>query len=259
LAAIVLVHGASAAELDPEVLRGSMAPSYSVAQIAPWPEDTPLYSGPVYPHPAIIDQAPLSSWTGLYIGAHIGAGLSRTDFSDPFGGSVFGDTVRSPGFLGGAHAGFNWQPAGLPWVFGIEAAGDFLTSTGTNTCAGFSGFYVTANCRANPHAFGAATARIGHTFGPANRTLVYVKGGPAWVHTDLASATNNLFFFFPQPASNFLTASSGGWTVGAGVERALTPAWLVADGVSAKISRKAALCQLVRKTPAVLSPNGATG
>jgi hypothetical protein len=47
------------------------------------------------------------NWTGGYIGAHVGGALSTTDFSDPFGASAYGDTVRSPAFLGGGKIGYN--------------------------------------------------------------------------------------------------------------------------------------------------------
>jgi opacity protein-like surface antigen len=166
------------------------------------------------------------SWQGFYGGIETGAAWGTTNFSDPFGASIYGDNVRTPGYFLGADIGFNWQMG--QWVYGLEATGDWLKSDGTNTCAAFSGFYVSSNCGASPKAFATATARVGHTFGPADRTLVYVKGGFAWMRTDLMSTTNNLFFgVFPQPPSNVLSASSGGWTVGVGVERSLTPAWSV--------------------------------
>ena len=64
----------------------------------------------------------LWSWAGGYIGAHLGGGWGTTDFADPFGASIFGDRVRTPGFLAGVLAGYNWQAAASPWVFGVEAA-----------------------------------------------------------------------------------------------------------------------------------------
>jgi hypothetical protein len=59
------------------------------------------------------------NWTGGYIGAHVGGALSTTDFSDPFGASAYGDTVRSPAFLGGGKIGYNWQAPGSRWVLGV--------------------------------------------------------------------------------------------------------------------------------------------
>jgi opacity protein-like surface antigen/outer membrane protease len=165
----------------------------------------------------------LWSWQGLYGGFESGAAWGITNFSDPFGPSIFGDNVRTPGYFFGADVGHNWQLG--QWVWGVELNGDWLTAEGTNTCGAFSGFYVSSNCRSRPNAFGSATVRLGHTFAPADRTLFYVKGGVAWIHNDLTSTVNNLFGLFPQPPSNQVSASAVGWTVGAGIERALTPAW----------------------------------
>src|SRR5262245_12038356 len=91
------------------------------------------------------------NWTGFYAGVETGAAWGITNFGDPFGGSIYGDDVRTPGWFLGGDVGFNWQNG--QWVWGLEATGDWLRSEGTNTCAAFSGFYVSANCQANPRAF----------------------------------------------------------------------------------------------------------
>jgi opacity protein-like surface antigen len=48
-------------------------------------------------------------WRGAYTGAHIGGALALVDVGDPFGPSIFGDTVRTPGALVGGQLGYNWQ------------------------------------------------------------------------------------------------------------------------------------------------------
>jgi outer membrane immunogenic protein len=49
---------------------------------------------------------PLSwSWSGLYVGGHVGASGGTTDFADPFGTSVFGDKASTPAFLAGGQLG----------------------------------------------------------------------------------------------------------------------------------------------------------
>ena len=128
LAAIGFSQAAVAAEL--EFLRGSANPAYAVPQGVPLPLDDPalrLNPPANYAPPIVIVQPvavgpPLTwNWTGFYIGAHAALAVSATNFADPFGASVFGDTVRSPGFSGGGQIGYNWQPAGSQWVFGVEA------------------------------------------------------------------------------------------------------------------------------------------
>ena len=47
---------------------------------------------------------PEYSWGGFYIGAHLGGALELTDVADPFGASIYGDTVRAPGPLAGGQS-----------------------------------------------------------------------------------------------------------------------------------------------------------
>lgn len=172
-------------------------------------------------------QQPLSSgwsWTGLYIGAHAGAMWGRTNFSDPFGPSIFGDTVRTPGYLFGGQIGYNWQQGSSPWVLGVEADISALDSDGTFTCFAFSGIFISANCRVRPHALGTFSGRVGYAVGSDRRTLLYAKGGAAWTR-DAIDITSNNQFNSGDTISTTAEQTKWGWTAGAGVERALTPAW----------------------------------
>lgn len=70
---------------------------------------------------------PEFSWTGVYIGGHVGGSFGQDDlnFHDD---SVDQDLIfhsgdDNGGFLGGAHGGFNWQSGNV--VFGIEGDGSF--------------------------------------------------------------------------------------------------------------------------------------
>jgi hypothetical protein len=83
-----------------------------------------------------------------YLGPHVGAGAGTADIADPFGSSIFGDKVPTPGFLAGGQIGYNWQAPNSPWVFGLETGLDWLDSDGTNTCLAASGLFVSANCHA---------------------------------------------------------------------------------------------------------------
>ena len=168
--------------------------------------------------------APPWSWAGFYVGVHSGAMFSGTKFSDPFGSSIYGDVVDVPGYLAGAQAGYNWVVA-PGWIAGLEVDGSFVSSDGSNTCLQFSADFVGSNCRVNTRAMGTFTGRLGFTIGPANRTLIYGKGGLAWIRNDVAiDGANNFFDGFPQSTTRARYTAWGG-TVGAGVERALTPAW----------------------------------
>lgn len=164
------------------------------------------------------------SWTGLYFGAHSGTMWGRTSFSDPFGPSIFGDTVRTPGYLFGGQIGYNWQQGASPWVLGVEADISTLDSDGTFTCFAASGIFISANCRVRPRALGTFAGRVGYAAGPNGRTLLYAKGGAAWAR-DTTDITSNNQFDSGVTMATATNQTRWGWTVGAGVERALTPAW----------------------------------
>ncbi|WP_065755954.1 outer membrane beta-barrel protein [Bradyrhizobium paxllaeri] len=170
----------------------------------------------------------LWSWTGGYIGGHVGGGYGRTSFSDPYGPSIYGDVVNTPVFLAGGQIGYNWQTNG--WVLGAELDASHAVSDGTNSCLAFSATVVIATCKASPNVFVTGTARIGYTFGPQGHTLAYVKAGVAWQNNRGDIANNNEFrgYFagFPQHTTRFGYGRFGG-TVGVGLEQALTPAWSV--------------------------------
>jgi opacity protein-like surface antigen len=171
----------------------------------------------------------LWSWTGGYIGGQIGGSFGTTDFNDPFGKSIFGDNVRTPGFFFGGQIGYNWQLPGSRWVFGVEGDISGMDSDGTATCFASSALALNDTCRVRPQVQGTATGRVGYALGPAGHTLAYVKGGLAWVNDRVDMAMNNALVGL-APAGLPITSVSQnvnlwGGTVGAGIEQALTPAW----------------------------------
>src|SRR5262249_24261543 len=164
------------------------------------------------------------SWAGWYGGVHSGAMWSGTRFSDPNGPSIFGDLVAVPGYLTGAQIGYNWQSGNL--VLGLEADGSLVSSDGSNPCLQFIGPYVGSNCKAKVKDLASFTGRLGIATGPMGLTLVYAKGGVAWVRNEVSINPNNEFAGdLPQPAPTTLHYGRWGWTIGAGVEHAMTPAW----------------------------------
>jgi len=173
------------------------------------------------PAASIAQSAPPAryDWSGLYIGAHLGGGLELTDVGNPYGSSIYGNTIRAPGPIAGGQTGYNWQHDHL--VFGVEADVSWADLYGTETCFAYSGFFVSSDCTMRSNVFGTLSGRAGFLVGPDAATLIYGKAGAAWVHTDVdASPGGGLGF----PA----TASSGtqwGWTLGAGIERAISSRW----------------------------------
>ncbi len=159
------------------------------------------------------------NWSGFYIGAHLGGALQLDDIADPFGASIFGDTVRTPGPVAGGQAGYNWQLGRT--VLGVEADVSWADLYGTNTCFAFSGFYVSANCRVEVDALGTLTGRFGRLLGADTGTLVYGKAGVAWQHLDVSATTSGGAGLPPTSAGGH----RWGWTLGVGAERAITDRW----------------------------------
>jgi opacity protein-like surface antigen/outer membrane protease len=189
------------------VLRLGFAVSVALALVAGLPAGA-----------AAQEQAPFD-WRGLYVGLHTGGALGLVDVEDPFGPSIFGDTVRTPGMLAGGQAGYNWQLGAM--VLGLEADASWADMDGTNTCFAYSGFYISANCQTHIDALGTLTGRVGWVlpFDPA--TLLYAKGGLAWEHGKTDATANDLL---GTPSIN-ANAVHWGWTLGAGAERAVSYRW----------------------------------
>lgn len=158
-------------------------------------------------------------WSGFYAGVQLGGGLDLANVKDPFGTSLYGGTMRTPGAFGGIQGGYNWQWDAF--VLGVEAEAAIAGMKGTNTCFAFSGFYVSANCRAGVDALGTLTRRLGATLGPGGATLLYGKAGLAWTNTN-ADAIPNGGFGLPGTSAGGV---QWGWTLGAGLEQALGGNW----------------------------------
>src|SRR5580704_8641621 len=243
IAVVGLAHEAAAGSLDGAYLRGSQGyesgPTYQVQRVAAPPASSypvdQIDASPAYAPPGtamaavpIVKVQPRASWswTGAYAGFHVGGTLGVSKFEDPFGASIFGDNVRTPGFFAGGEVGFNWQPSGSALVLGAEADFSRMDSDGTNTCLAYSGFYVSSNCHSSPTGLATLAGRLGFAAGRSGHTLLYLKGGAAWVQNNVDINVNNLYFgFVPQPNPTTLTQSQWGGTVGAGIEQAITPAF----------------------------------
>jgi outer membrane immunogenic protein len=150
--------------------------------------------------------APVWSWNGFYIGAHVGGawGTVESEFS-AVAFPIASAAVN--GFLGGGQIGYNYQ-SGIV-VLGIEADASWANIKGTTPCL------IALTCKREVNALGTVTGRVGLT---ADRALIYVKGGGAWANFD-----------YDVSVAGVPIASTDkwvwGWTVGTGVEYAITPNW----------------------------------
>jgi opacity protein-like surface antigen len=175
---------------------------------------------------------PIWTWSGLYAGGQIGAFGGTSTFSDPEGPSIFGDKVNTSGFLAGLQLGYDWQ-VNPRWVVGVVADTSYLDSSGSFTCLQASPIIIGSNCEVSPRALATVAGRIGFLLDPPGHTLIYGKAGGAWMDSHISMHPNNIGpladfanAVFPGNATN-TDASAWGGMVGAGIERALTPAWSV--------------------------------
>src|SRR6266446_9615308 len=163
----------------------------------------PSYA-PLYRAPPII---PLS-WTGCYLGGHIGGSFVDKKFGGPFVDNAVPSTLGAPtsfaisdpsadlnstGLLGGGQVGCNFQFA-ANWVIGFEADASGANQQGggdsrlitegavlNGTLPGIT-TVVSSNGTASSRTdfIATATGRLGYTFGRLGEGMVYAKGGAAW-------------------------------------------------------------------------------
>jgi opacity protein-like surface antigen len=175
--------------------------------------------------------APAWTWSGFYIGGSVGAAAGTATFSDPHGPSIFGDNVTTDGFLAGLQLGYNWQVAPR-WVVGVVADTSYLDSSGSFTCMQAFTTLIGSNCEVSPRALATVAGRVGFLVDPLGHTLIYGKAGGAWTDSHISIypyAANFQSFKDPVYPGGPTSADAGAWggMVGAGIERALTPAWSI--------------------------------
>lgn len=165
----------------------------------------------------------LVNWTGFSIGGSLGAlrdeSEQRLDLGTPGINKV---TPLAAGVLAGGQVGYDYQVGSL--VFGVSGDLAYTNARGAKTCPTVLGLFFT--CETQTDFLAMATGRIGYA---SDRTLYYVKGGAAFA--DLRERFRSNTGSEPLiTGDTFQTITSPdysavGWTIGAGVEFALTSNW----------------------------------
>jgi outer membrane immunogenic protein len=173
--------------------------------------DLPPSAGAPYYPPMV----PLFTWTGLYLGGDIGYAWGTSNRSLSYLGSYYAASGWPDGVIGGAHVGFNYQfgPvfAGGGLVAGLE--GDIEGSS-----YGKTGYDIYGNSfNTTIPVQGSTRGRLGLAF---DRALIYVTGGA--VFGDFQNS-----FALPSGLSSETSHTRVGWTIGGGLEYALTNNWSV--------------------------------
>ena len=188
--------------------------------------------------PAPMFVPPPFTWTGFYVGLNAGAvwggnnNASTTLYANgfplltnywPTGG--FGNS--NTGFIGGGQAGYNWQTGAF--VLGVETDFDGSSLSKSRSLVGPAftdpifgiNDYFSANGKASLDWLGSTRARVGFVATPDNRLMFYATGGVAYGG---GSANLNVYDAVDGWAwySGSHSTTRTGWTLGAGVEYAIT-------------------------------------
>jgi len=118
------------------------------------------------------------------------------------------NSASARSWVGGAHAGYNWQSNS--WVYGVETD---LSATHLNSAmnTALTDGITTANTNADVDWYGTLRGRLGWTQGPV---LLYGSGGLAYGRVDLNSSMS-----MPGLTLNTQTSSvKTGWVAGGGLD-----------------------------------------
>lgn len=142
--------------------------------------------------PAMV--APVNTFAGFYVGAHLGYGWGARDDSD------------TDGFIGGGQLGYNWQIQN--WVLGLEGQFSGSAMDGRSAVPG-------ASIATDINWLGSVTGKLGYAVSPV--ALLYAKGGFAFADYDYAATALG--------STSTVGKTRTGWTAGGGLEWAFAPSW----------------------------------
>jgi outer membrane immunogenic protein len=169
------------------------------------------------------------SWSGCYLGGHVGGAWQRKDATDPVllvqdgilgAGNTVGTTtarLNSNGVVYGGQIGCDYQFA-PSWVVGVEGAVSAGALRGSTVVPLPANPGDTALITVRTDFIPTLTARLGYA---VDHWLFYGKGGVAWTN-DKYSVTG-VFTGTPFDAEGL--GMRTGWTAGAGVEWAFMNDW----------------------------------
>ncbi|WP_026606008.1 outer membrane protein [Methylocapsa acidiphila] len=194
------------------------------------------------PPPVYVPPVPIFTWTGVYIGGQIGYAWTNNNVSwngnygDAAGDYIFSGfsnrNLNNNGVIGGAHVGYNLQLG--QWVLGLEGDVDGSSLSKTVNVSGWSPYYnsaIGANVTTNLGIQGSIRGRVGVAW---DRVLLYGTGGVAFggfsgnVNSAYGWAANGtIYSAYNYSGRDSLSSTRVGWTVGGGLEYAVTNNWSV--------------------------------
>jgi len=183
-----------------------------------------------------------TNWTGCHVGGSFGYESGQNDgygttaattltgpgFSIPlFPGVPLTGKFHMDGFIGGGYGGCDYQFGA--WVLGIEGDWSMMNNAGQSFPTGPILLSVTPLDILNPkdmfqtteHWLATARGRLGYA---VDKWLFFVSGGAAWARIE---SNHWLPTVGPATTGDLQNDIRTGWTVGAGLEYALSYGWSV--------------------------------
>jgi outer membrane immunogenic protein len=175
------------------------------------------------PPPVYIPPTPIFTWTGIYVGGQVGYawGTQKANLSLPDGSTLY-NSYNAEGVIGGGHVGYNYQVN--QWVVGIEGSVDGTSLSKTFVPSG-DGVFVNgvgfvpgagSSYTASSPVQGSIRGRVGIAW---DRALIYATGGAAF--GGITASVSTPFGYASRSTTRV------GWTVGGGIEYAVTNNWSV--------------------------------
>src|SRR5579871_180501 len=154
---------------------------------------------------------PAYNWTGCYIGANVGGGWARKQFTPgSFGASGEGSAALSD-FLGGGQFGCDVQSG--TWVFGAQGMFDWTNMSGQDP------FFLGKAFATRIPWFATASGRVGFLAQPS--LLIFVRGGAAFAHDE------HKLIESPSTVAATGHVTRSGWLASAGFDWMVAPNWSV--------------------------------
>ncbi len=156
---------------------------------------------------AFADDGRMPHGVGCYLGLNVGAGWQKNTSYD-IGANVGSDT--GTGAVGGGQIGCDYKIASK-WQVGVQGLYDAAGVNGSHPYTAVP----TETLGFKTQSIATLTARLGYEFTP--KTLLFLKGGAAWVHSKYSDVDpSSAQYGFPYAGQASITRT--GWTVGVGGE-----------------------------------------
>jgi outer membrane immunogenic protein len=175
------------------------------------------------PPPVYVPPVPIFTWTGFYVGGDIGYAWGTVNAN---AGDSLGDfrslSFSDSGVIGGGHVGYNLQLS--QWVIGLEgdvdgsslkksASGDLVVPALLQQGVFFNGI-IPATVNTSLDIQGSIRGRLGYAW---DRVLLFATGGASF--GGFKTTLETPFAFASRQNTRV------GWTVGGGLEYAVTNNW----------------------------------